>query len=67
MALKCGNTLSRIDDGVFYKQKDIYTEFAGKLVDDHDCDCVVFGLTHRASLEMEIINDRKRVLVNTGG
>ncbi len=65
--LNVGNTPSKIDDGVFNKQKDIYTEFARKLVDDHDCDCVVFGHTHRASLEMEIINGRKRVLANTGG
>ena len=59
-------TPSQVDDGVFNRQEPIYVNFARVLIDKYDCDCVVLGHTHRASLEEEEMKGRKRILANTG-
>jgi len=59
-------TPSKVEDGVFNRQKQIYVNFAKLFIEKYDCDCVVLGHTHRASLEEEVIEGRKRVLANTG-
>jgi predicted phosphodiesterase len=60
------NTPSQVDDETFNRQEPIYVGFAKMLIERHDCDCVLMGHTHRASLEEEVINGRKRVFANSG-
>lgn len=61
-----GLTPSKIDDGKFNAQRLIYTEFSRFFFTEYDFDCVVFGHTHRPSLETEEINKRNRIFANTG-
>jgi predicted phosphodiesterase len=59
-------TPCQVDNEAFSRQESIYVSFAKMLIEKYDCDCVLMGDTHRASLEEGMINGRKRVLANTG-
>lgn len=57
---------AKTDDDNFNAQAPIYKAYATSLVERYNSDCVIFGHTHRASLEIIEVDGRDRILANTG-